>query len=156
MFNKLKNFINRPEMFILSLSFGITILISFLIAIGVYMFKGIFWSPFFIVTGFQFLFFIVTNTILQNRDANKIAELEIQALDKLSKFTIAIQCAYCKVPNTVPINLNQENRFTCTSCNQVNGIKMQFFTTQITSPIEKNPLEGIIEAASKTSDVQNL
>ena len=156
MFKKIKNLITRPELSILLLSCGITFFVAFLISLGVFLFKGYFWSPFFIITGLQFLFFIVTNTILQNRDANKLAELEIQALEKLSKFTIGIQCAYCKQTNNVPITLNQENRFPCTECNQINGIKMQFFTTQITTPIEKNPIEGIIEAATKTSAVQNL
>jgi transcription elongation factor Elf1 len=78
------------------------------------------------------------------------------ALDGLSKFTIGVQCAYCKQSNNVPITLNKENRFPCTSCNQVNGIKMQFFTTQLTTPIESNPIDRMIEVTTKTSDDHNL
>lgn len=152
----IKKFLSRPEVIVLSLSLGITTLISFLISLGFYIYSKNFWSPFFITLGVQLLFFIIYNTILQKKDVNRLQEMEIMALEGLSKFTIGVQCSYCKQQNNVPITLNKENRFSCTSCNQVNGIKMQFFTTQLTTPITSNPIDKMIEATSKTSDVQNL
>jgi len=67
----------------------------------------------------------------------------------MSKYTIQVQCAYCKQNNITPIVLNKENKFACESCKQVNGIKMQFFTTQITTMIEKMEIHPLQDMVSK-------
>ena len=54
----IKKFLSRPEVIVLSLSLGITTLISFLISLGFYIYSKNFWSPFFITLGVQLLFFI--------------------------------------------------------------------------------------------------
>ena len=155
MFQKIKNYLYKPETLIVLLSLGITTLISTVFALGFYLYTGKFLAPFCIITALQFFFFVIANTILKKRDVDRMTRYEIDALEKLSKFSVNLQCSYCKLSNTVPITLNKENRFTCNSCKQVNGIKMQFFTTQITTPIETNPIERIIETATKTSVSQN-
>ena len=71
-------------------------------------------------------------------------QAELETLDKLAKFSIKLTCAYCQQYNVTPIQLNQKNTFKCESCNQVNGISMQFMATTLTSPIEsvKIPIEN--------------
>jgi transposase-like protein len=79
----------------------------------------------------------VVNTFLARKDAIVSSKLFTEQLEALSKFSINLTCSYCKTPAVVPIRLDQENRFKCEQCNQVNGVKMQFISTQITVPLEK-------------------
>jgi transposase-like protein len=92
------------------------------------------------------LFFVI-NTILQKRDTLTEIKLANEQLEALSKHLIKLTCSYCSKPNTLSITLNRENRFKCEFCQQVNGVKMQFFATQITTPIEK-----VLIPSSDTND----
>jgi len=143
MLTRIKTLFNKPETIILCLSIGMTLFVSSIISLGIYLFKGIFWTPFFISIGLQFGIFIIVNSIQSSRDYVTYTKLQTEALDVMSKYTIQVQCAYCKQNNVTPIVLNKENKFACEGCKQVNGIKMQFFTTQITTMIG-NPLEDMI------------
>jgi len=134
---KLIQLLKRPEFLILIYSIGITILVSTIVGAGGYFLFGSFWGTFVIAFGVQFILFAVINTLLQRKDQIEINKILTEQLDALSKFTIRLNCAYCKTPNTLPITLNQENRFQCESCNQVNSVKMQFFAAQITTPLNK-------------------
>jgi hypothetical protein len=134
---KLIQLLKRPETLIIGYSLGITVLVSSVVAAGGYFLFGSFWGTFVITFGIQFILFAIINTFLQRKDQIEINKILTEQLDALSKFTIKLNCAYCKTPNTFPITLNQENRFQCESCNQVNGVKMQFFATQITTPLNK-------------------
>jgi hypothetical protein len=134
---KLIQQLKRPEILVLAYSLGITILVSFIVGAGGYFLFGSFWGTFVITFGIQFILFAVINTFLQRKDQIEVNKLLTQQLDALSKFTIKLTCAYCKQPNAVPITLNEENRFQCGSCNQVNAVKMQFFAAQITTPLNK-------------------
>jgi hypothetical protein len=137
MLAKIKNFLTQPEILVITLSVCITLGISSLIGIGSSLIIGSFWGPFFLSFGLQFVLFFIINTILQKRDALAEAKIVTEQLNTLSKYYIKLSCAYCSKPNSTPIVLNQENRFKCEYCQQVNGVKMQFFSTQITVPIEK-------------------
>ena len=86
----------------------------------------------------------------------KRLEVESEYLNAIAKNTVIVQCAYCKKQNAVPVTLNQENRFVCDSCNNTNGIKMQFFSTQITTPIEslsKTPIEAMLDKVKESNDI---
>jgi len=134
---KLIQLLKRPEAVILGYSLAITVLVSAIVGAGGYFLLGSFWGTFVVTFGIQFILFAVINTLLQRKDQIEVNKLLTEQLDALSKFTIKLNCAYCKTPNTFPITLNQENRFQCESCNQVNGVKMQFFATQLTTPLNK-------------------
>ena len=73
----------------------------------------------------------------------------------MSKYNIQVQCAYCKQNNITPIVLNKENKFACERCKQVNGIKMQFFTTQITTMLEKMEVHPLENMVSKINDEES-
>jgi hypothetical protein len=135
MLKRLITFLKKPETIVILLSIGITSTISIVIGLSGYLLTNKFWSFFFIAFCIQFIIFAVVNTFLQRKDFVEGVALTNQQLEALSKFTIKLACAYCKQPNVTPITLNQENRFKCESCNQINSIKMQFLATQVTTPL---------------------
>ena len=140
---------NKTILLVIGISVGLTCLISTLFGFAGSAIIGTFWGWFWVTFLVQFVGFIVFNSYLIQRDSLQQQQVELEALDKLSKFTIKLTCAYCQQYNTTPIQLNQKNTFKCESCNQVNGISMQFMATTLTSPIEsvKIPIEnsGTIE-----------
>lgn len=129
--------LNNPALLIIALSLLFTATVSGVVGLGGYLLTGTFWGYFILAFGVQFIVFAVVNTYLQRKDTIEGAKVLNDQLEALSKFTIQLACAYCKQPNTTPITLNQENRFKCGSCNQVNAVKMQFFAAQITTPLQK-------------------
>ena len=129
--------LNSPAVLIIGLSISFTALVSAVVGLGGYLLGGYFWGWFAMAFGVQFVLFAVINTYLQRKDTLEGAKVLNEQLEALSKFTIQLACAYCKVANAVPITLNQENRFQCGSCNQVNAVKMQFFAAQVTTPLQK-------------------
>jgi hypothetical protein len=129
--------LNSPVSIIVGLSLLFTTVVSGVVGLGGYLLGGYFWGWFILAFGIQFIAFAVINTVLQRKDTIEGAKVLNEQLEALSKFTIQLGCAYCKQANAVPITLNQENRFQCGSCNQVNAVKMQFFAAQITTPLNK-------------------
>lgn len=129
--------LNSPAVLIVGLSLVFTGVVSAVVGLGGYLLIGSFWGFFALAFGVQFVLFAVINTYLQRKDTLEGAKVLNEQLEALSKFTVQLTCAYCKQPNGVPITLNQENRFQCGSCNQVNAVKMQFFAAQITTPLQK-------------------
>lgn len=129
--------LNSQIILIVALSFGFTAVVSGVVGLGGFLISGNFWGWFILAFGIQFVVFAIINTYLQRKDTIEGAKLINEQLEAISKFTIQLICAYCKQTNVVPITLNQENRFKCGSCNQVNAVKMQFFAAQITTPLNK-------------------
>lgn len=129
--------LNNPLLLIVILSLSFTTLVSGVVGLGGYLIAGTFWGWFILTFGVQFVIFAVINTFLQRKDTIEGAKVVNDQLEALSKFTIQLSCAYCKQTNAVPIVLNQENRFKCGSCNQINAVKMQFFAAQVTTPLNK-------------------
>jgi hypothetical protein len=128
--------LNKFELLIASISICITIVVSSIFgAIGPII-AGTFWSWFALSFVFQIICFFVANSFLVQRERVSEELLQLQTLDKLANFTVQLSCAYCKQPNNVIIQLNQKNTFKCESCNQTNGVFMQFSSTTLTTPIE--------------------
>lgn len=127
----------RPEFLVVGVSLLITTLISLGVGIGGSLITGQFWGFFLLAFVLQFVIFAIVNTFLIRKDQTEGTRLINQQLEAVSKHVLKLSCAYCKTINVVPVVLNQENRFKCESCNQVNGVKMQFFATQITTPLKK-------------------
>lgn len=132
------------ELLILGLSLAATIVVASLFGFIGPMIVGTFWGWFWVTLLLQVVCFVAFNSYLIQRD-NVASELaQIQAFETFSKFTIQLSCAYCQRQNVVPIQLNQRNTFKCESCNQANGVTMQFSATTLTTPVEsvKIPIEG--------------
>lgn len=137
MLTKIITFFKKVETIVVLLSICLTLFISSVVGLGAYLLIGKFLGPFVIAFAVQVILFAIVNTRQLKNDEFKAAKLYNERLQTLSKFVVRLSCAYCKVSNSVPIHLNNENRFKCEGCNQVNGIKMQFITTQVTTPLDK-------------------
>lgn len=144
---------NKFILTVLGISLGATCLVSTLFGFAGSSIIGTFWGWFWVSLLIQFIGFVAYNSFLIQRDAALNQQAEIETLDKLAKFTIKVTCAYCQQANVTPIQLNQRNTFKCESCNQVNGISMQFMATTLTSPIEsvKLPIENSNSVEFKVS-----
>lgn len=128
---------NRFTLFkIFALSITITGIVSALFGFAGRTIIGTFWGWFCISMLVQILGFVAYNSYLIQRDDIAMQKAETEALEYLSKFTVKMACAYCQQGSIVPIQLNQRNTFKCDSCNQVNGVSMQFMATTLTTPIE--------------------
>ena len=128
---------NNPVLLIVVLSLLFTGIISGVVGLGGYLIGGSFWGWFILAFGIQFITFAIINTVLQRKDTIESVKIVNEQLEALSKFIVQLTCAYCKQINAIPITLNQENRFQCGSCNQMNAVKMQFFAAQITTPLNR-------------------
>jgi hypothetical protein len=135
---------NKNIILLVSISLGTTFLVSSLFGLAGSTIIGTFWGWFCVSLLVQFIVFGIANSYLIQRDYIAIQQQDLEALDKLSKFSIRISCGYCEQANTIPIQLNQKNTFKCESCNQVNGVSMQFMATTLTTPVEsvKIPIEN--------------
>jgi len=140
---------NKITLTILVGSITLTSLVSTLFGFAGSTIIGTFWGWFWISLLIQFIGFVAYNSFLIQRDNIAMQQSEIEALDKLAKFSIRLACAYCNHLNVLPIQLNQRNTFKCDGCNQVNGVSMQFLATTLTTPMQsvKIPVEneGTIE-----------
>jgi hypothetical protein len=134
----------KPEILILSISIGLTALLSTLFGLAGSAIVGTFWGWFWISVLVLFVGFAVINSYFLRKDAQISEALELEALREISKITVRLSCAYCQQFNSTQITVNQRNMFKCESCNQVNGVSMQFMATTLTSPIEsvKMPIEN--------------
>lgn len=142
MFKKIKQYLGTPEIAVIGLSILITVIISCVLGTAGYLFLRNFWGTFLLSLGVQFVVFFIVNTFLQRKDELETAKIVNDQLETLSKYIVRLTCSYCSKPNNVPIILNRENRFKCEFCQQTNGVKMQFFSTQITTPLEKITLSS--------------
>lgn len=131
------NFFKNPEVLVIAVSLFFTTLISVVVGVAGLLIAGKFLGFFLIAFALQFIIFAITNTFIQRKDFIETTKVINEQLEVSSRYMINLSCSYCQISNTVPIVLNQENRFKCESCSQINGIKMQFFSTQITTPLKK-------------------
>ena len=110
---------NKFNLLIFGTSVALSCLISTLFGLAGQTIVGTFWGWFWISLLILFIGFAIVNSFLIQRDSVAIQRAELETLDKLSKFTIKLSCAYCQQPSILPIQLNQRNTFKCESCNQV-------------------------------------
>ncbi len=126
----------RTELLLIGISISLTFFFSTIFGFAGSSICGRFWGWFWITFLIQVIGFAVWNSYLSQKEFVANRQAEIEALEQFSKFAVQLSCAYCKQPNTVPIQLNQKNTFRCGSCNQTNGVFMQFAATTMTTPIE--------------------
>jgi hypothetical protein len=124
------------EYLILVLSLLGTAIISAVFGFAGSSIVGTFWGWFWISFATQIIGFLIWNSYLLQQQSNFNQQTELALLEQISKFAVRLSCAYCKQQNDVPIQLNEKNTFKCDSCNQTNGIYMQFTATTLTTPLE--------------------
>lgn len=127
---------SKQNIIVASASLFLTSLFATIFGLAGSTIIGTFWGWFWISILSMIVVFALINSFLIHRDINLLQKNEIDILDKFSKFSIKLSCAYCQQQNVVPIQLNSRNTFKCEACNQVNGVSMQFMATSITTPID--------------------
>lgn len=135
---------NKTSFIVLLVSLTLTSLVSTLFGFAGQTIIGTFWGWFWISLLVQFIGFIAYNSYLIQKDDIAMQRAEVETLEQLAKFSVQLSCSYCNQSNVTPIQLNKRNTFKCESCNQVNGVSMQFMATSLTTPIQsvKLPLSG--------------
>lgn len=73
--------------------------------------------------------------IVTTRVAYKRREQDNQMLAEIAKQSAVVSCAFCEEDNLAPIRLDEDNTFTCTSCNKENSIYVNIQTVQPTEPL---------------------
>lgn len=128
-------------------SLTLTSVVSGLTAYAVLPWFSNFKSVFCLTTALQFVIFFIYNSVLQKKEEREYAKLRLEIESKDIKFVTKLNCAYCKTPEDVVVNLSNNENFTCQYCKQENGIKIQILPTQIVKPIENVP-KNIVETAA--------
>lgn len=139
---------------VLGISLSITVGFSILIGLAGSTIIGSFWSWFFLSLLGLIVLFAITNSYFLQKDSIIVQEIENEALEKISKITIRLNCAYCNQPNTFPVQLSQKNSFVCESCNQTNGVSINFMATTLTTPIESLSFTNIEKQNSNSIEIK--
>ena len=124
------------EYLVIGTSLGLTVLFSTLFGIAGSLIAGTFFSWFLMSFLLIVICFLIVNSYFINRDQQVTELIELEALKEMTKISVRLSCAYCQQINSTPVFLNQKNTFKCESCNQVNGVSIQFLATALTTPIE--------------------
>ena len=90
------------------------------------------------VTGIQICFFFVYNNILRYIARLNLEKETLQLAQLAEQNRILAECQGCKKMNSIYINLNEENEFTCEDCNAINKIQITINTVLPTTPIYDN------------------
>ena len=79
-------------------------------------------------TAIQIIFFILYNNILRYIARLKLEKEALSLAQLANKNTVLIECQGCKKMNSVPIDLSEENEFTCDKCNAENKVQIDIST----------------------------
>jgi hypothetical protein len=124
---------------IIVLSVIFTAIISAFMSIGFsFISQNLMFAVFWITLAVQWIIMHPINKLLSIKNT----KLELKRLDKISKIEdleskqlTTLECAYCGSPNAILIDVNAENIFTCSGCENENKIVLQFTTSRTTEPL---------------------
>lgn len=124
---------------IIVLSVIFTVIVSAFMSVGfAFISPNLMFAVFWITLAIQWIIMHPINKLL----GIKSTKLELKRLDKLSKIEdleskqlTTLECAYCGVPNAILIDVNAENIFACSQCENENKIVLQFTTSRTTEPL---------------------
>ena len=143
----------KLEITVALISVSLTLLFASLFGFAGSAVIGTFWGWFWLSLLVLVVGFSIVNSYLIRKDQMIREAVDLETLRELTKMSVNLECAYCQQRAIVPILLNQRNTFKCDSCNQINGISMQFVATALTSPIDsvKLPIESSTAVEFKVS-----
>ena len=126
-------------------SLGITFIVSGSLAYFLTHFNISFWKTFILATVIQVVVWNIVNYSTQIRAALRNKELDEKILADFAKQIVTVPCAYCKVPNAVPVRLDTNNQFDCIDCYKTNTVYIDVESAQVTVPItDATPIETTI------------
>ena len=133
-------------------SIGVTAGISILIGIAFWALNGLAGFIAGTILGFvvQVIISFLWKSYLIHRSTVDIAEIDSDLqkteMEQLSKQTVNVNCAYCRVVNKATIRMDSENTFRCSACNQLNIVMITLSTARVTVPLDLNG-EALLEKA---------
>ena len=113
------------------LSLLITSIISSILGASFYLFNLGFWKGFVLAFAIQTVGYGLYSKI---KDKHTFVEFQKIELLKKNNQIIQLSCSFCKKPSVVPITLNEENRFECPHCHEMNLVVIQYTVAQVTVP----------------------
>lgn len=126
-----------------------TILLSLLITAVVSTITGVLGNLLFqieFIKTFTVLFILqlsisyIWNSLLQYITRIKIETEETRRAELFVQQGVTANCAYCKVPNYIPVRMDEPNDFKCESCGKENSIYVDITVAQKTEIIDKDNL----------------
>jgi hypothetical protein len=139
------------------LSVLFTMVVSGMISLGFFFINpDMGWAAFWISMAVQWLVMHPINKLL----TLKSTRLELKKLDKLTKIgeieakqLTTLECAYCGEVNSLMIDVNAENIFTCNKCKSQNKVVLQFTTVRTTDPLITDLNMSKSNAYSELADI---
>lgn len=122
------------------ISLIITCIISSLVGAATYSIDIGFLIGFIFSFLIQLSISITLKTILQSKENIRAVELENKRIAELSKQGAFVECAHCGEDNFIPIRLDVDNEFECTSCNKNNSVYVNITIAQQTEPLDMDSL----------------
>ena len=118
-------------------STAVVLLISALISLSVWMFKGNFIAAFILSVAFQYILFSFVGNIVNNYLVQQTRQKE---LDKLEQLSSILECSSCKKPNVITFIPDEKERveFICEGCTKKNVVNIVFSVAGVTEPIIMN------------------
>lgn len=131
------------------LSLGLTSLVALLMSIGfLFISPSMFGAVFFITMAIEWIVMEPVNRLLRLKTVKaegitfgKMKRLE----DAIGKQSVALECEYCNELNSLKIDLNGQNGFTCKACNNDNTVIAQFSTVRSATPVVAPPTDIVDE-----------
>ena len=116
----------------------ITLLINCFLTILICLINGFtyFLPIFFSILLIQFIIWQGVIQFISFKSKILLKKIKLQELDILSRFNITVECASCHKEFETPILLNQENKFFCPHCNQLNNLEIKFKTYAVLTNID--------------------
>jgi hypothetical protein len=119
----------------LTISLGITSLISGGLALGINAFFSIpFWGSFWFFVCAQILGSLAWDRYMETERI--VAEVKAYNQKPYKKYLIPLNCAHCGHKNEIEIDLT-DTEFRCTNCLKYNGIHTNFMAAAITEPVSQ-------------------
>lgn len=88
----------------------------------------------------QFIVSYLYNSYLELKAAKILQEQRLKELEILSRITLSVNCAACKLPNEVVINVNSDNNFDCEHCKAKNTVYISAEAALVTIPVATKPI----------------
>jgi transposase-like protein len=105
-----------------------------------YVFEYNFVRAFVLLCIIQFVGFYIYNSIVQTILRIRIEQEQTKQAEYFTKQGVDVTCAHCNSMNYIPVSMEQDNEFSCTSCGKENAVYIDITVAQKTDIIDKQSL----------------
>jgi hypothetical protein len=124
----------------------ITLAISVLVGTLFFFSTGDFITPFAITTASQFVVFFMWNSAMGIWAEHLRRQTDNEMYKEFTKMGRDTACSFCGELAYVPINLDEDNRYTCKKCEKVNRIVITLRSVQTTEPTTTTSQDALKKA----------